>query len=189
MKQCEYCNRTYADELSYCPKCGTALKNIMPFRFCPYCGAKMEADDLFCGVCGKKLSETKSITTKNFSSSSSFDNTILTKEENDKSVVRGDFNLASYTVICVFLLIINAFVYNLWLANTCLLVIMTIGWNVAKSYYKEKRILFMLVTILVFVIALGGIGMFKNFGKAKVREKVKQQYGITITQDVNMKEI
>ena len=54
-KYCKVCN-TYLDaDARFCPQCGSEVTNDTEEQKCPNCGGKIEADDMYCALCGKKL--------------------------------------------------------------------------------------------------------------------------------------
>ena len=60
MKKCPYCGAELSDECLFCTECG---KELPKGNVCPFCGASVGDGDAFCQNCGKNLSE--SIVTDN----------------------------------------------------------------------------------------------------------------------------
>lgn len=54
MKKCPYCGAQMSDDSLFCTECG---KPFPQSNVCPHCGASMNEGDTFCQNCGKKLNE------------------------------------------------------------------------------------------------------------------------------------
>ena len=54
MKKCPYCGAQMNDDSLFCAECG---KPFPQSNVCPHCGASMNEGDTFCQNCGKKLNE------------------------------------------------------------------------------------------------------------------------------------
>lgn len=52
MKYCDKCNKTFDDDVKFCPECGNKL---LSKDVCPECGAPVDASAKFCPSCGHKL--------------------------------------------------------------------------------------------------------------------------------------
>lgn len=60
MKKCPYCGAKLSDESLFCTECG---KELSKGNLCPHCGASVNDGDIFCMECGMKIDEvTTSIT-------------------------------------------------------------------------------------------------------------------------------
>lgn len=57
MKKCPYCGAQMNDDSLFCTECG---KQISQGVVCPHCGASINEGDVFCQSCGKKVDETAS---------------------------------------------------------------------------------------------------------------------------------
>ena len=57
MKKCPYCGAQISDDSLFCTECG---KQIPLGSVCPHCGAGMNEGDVFCQSCGKKADESPS---------------------------------------------------------------------------------------------------------------------------------
>ena len=56
MKFCANCNKSFDDDLNFCPECG---EKLLSKDVCPKCGAAISEDDKFCPSCGFKLERQK----------------------------------------------------------------------------------------------------------------------------------
>lgn len=56
MKFCANCNKSFDDDLNFCPECG---EKLLSKDVCPKCGAAITEDDKFCPSCGFKLERQK----------------------------------------------------------------------------------------------------------------------------------
>lgn len=56
MKKCPYCGAQIADDSLFCTECG---KEQPKGTICPHCGAIVNEGDVFCTECGKKIEEKK----------------------------------------------------------------------------------------------------------------------------------
>lgn len=54
MKKCPYCGAELSDESLFCTECG---KELPKGTICPHCGASVNEDDVFCTECGKRMDE------------------------------------------------------------------------------------------------------------------------------------
>lgn len=61
MKKCPYCGAELSDESLFCTECG---KELSKNNMCPHCGASVNDGDVFCMECGKKIDEVPTTTTK-----------------------------------------------------------------------------------------------------------------------------
>ena len=52
MKFCYFCKEKVADDARFCGKCGKQIEHV-----CEHCGAEYASEDIYCKVCGNKLSE------------------------------------------------------------------------------------------------------------------------------------
>ena len=52
MKYCANCNKTFEDDVKFCPDCGSKL---LSKDVCPKCGASISENEKFCPQCGHKL--------------------------------------------------------------------------------------------------------------------------------------
>jgi predicted nucleic acid-binding Zn ribbon protein len=58
MKKCPYCGAQMNDDSLFCTECG---KQIPQGVVCPHCGASLNEGDVFCQSCGKRIDEIPSI--------------------------------------------------------------------------------------------------------------------------------
>ena len=54
MKKCPYCGAELSDESLFCTECG---KELPKGTICPHCGASVNDGDTFCTECGKRMDE------------------------------------------------------------------------------------------------------------------------------------
>ena len=58
MKQCPYCGAQVNDDCLFCTECG---RPIPQGDVCPHCGASVNESDVFCQSCGKRVDEKPSM--------------------------------------------------------------------------------------------------------------------------------
>lgn len=58
--KCPFCGAQIADDCLFCTECG---KELPKGNVCPHCGASVNEDDVFCTECGKRIDEVSPITT------------------------------------------------------------------------------------------------------------------------------
>lgn len=59
MKKCPFCGAELADDNLFCTECG---KELPQGNVCPHCGAILNEGDVFCTECGKRIDEVPPIT-------------------------------------------------------------------------------------------------------------------------------
>ena len=59
MKKCPYCGAQIADDSLFCTECG---KELPKGTICPHCGASVNEGDTFCTECGKRIDEVNQAT-------------------------------------------------------------------------------------------------------------------------------
>lgn len=53
--KCSNCNAEIADNVKFCPKCGTKVERIELIKKCPNCGEPLKDGAKFCAKCGVKV--------------------------------------------------------------------------------------------------------------------------------------
>ena len=84
MKKCPFCGAELNDDSLFCTQCGKQLPNDYQ---CPHCGAKVYDGDIFCQNCGEKLSKDSVIpqTDEHFDNDSNETSEVYYEEEVSKN--------------------------------------------------------------------------------------------------------